>query len=340
MVGGAYQVHSLETRGHFDQNSVSESAEVTIERLPYSGTSEPLLPGKKSSEQWIPDWVLQKYAKARRRAQKRQASGFNRPNVVWLHLHKFGGTWVCHAALKQGEVASLANCNWPGDGCWGEVGKLDVSSHATPHKAACSEREASSTITFSMIERPLERSDLSCANAKLGLILRSPLDAVLSTASFEAVTDQNLTQMLQHIKSTPPSFLRVHAPESEILYRQLDNYMVRVLSGQFWTPLGRLTEQHLRDAVDTLQRMDVIIPLEKLHEHVVQLEKVFRWDANLVDTSQISNMKGAHSNHEYYLGGYSETTKKEIQELNALDRKLYSIGCELADKRRRSLQDD
>jgi len=119
-------------------------------------------------------------------------------NIIWVHLHNYAGTFVCALAHKKGEVVYKKNCNWPGDGVVGLGWGLKFA-----HRARCAERAEHAQITFSEIERELQKGDLGCKTAISGIMLRDPFKGARSTVLYHNFGYQ-LSGILQNIAAKKP----------------------------------------------------------------------------------------------------------------------------------------
>eukprot|EP00405_Crypthecodinium_cohnii_P044470 CAMPEP_0206587940 /NCGR_PEP_ID=MMETSP0325_2-20121206/37961_1 /ASSEMBLY_ACC=CAM_ASM_000347 /TAXON_ID=2866 /ORGANISM="Crypthecodinium cohnii, Strain Seligo" /LENGTH=1066 /DNA_ID=CAMNT_0054096073 /DNA_START=275 /DNA_END=3474 /DNA_ORIENTATION=+ len=243
-----------------------------------------------------------------------------REHIVWVHLHNYAGTNICEKGKLSGERISTKNCCWPGDNVmgrsWGEK---------FAHHAKCSER-STREITLSMIERGLEQGDLGCANSISGVMLREPFKGARSTVlyhSFQGELD-TLQAAIGGEKPLPRVGEHRGVP-GKFSYQFFDNFVTRSLSGDFDVPPGQVSRKQLDIAKEVLRRIDVILILEEVNNHTVQLEKFFQWPSQTV---QFSRKVNGHSDTDYLTVSKEQEDKFKSQ--NALDYELWELGKQLA----------
>lgn len=247
-------------------------------------------------------------------------------NIIWVHLHKYGGTFVCQTAKAIGEKISkngFANCNWPGDG----YGRGPSMGENFEHQALCKERAESPFITFSGIERGLVPGDLGCAGVTTGIMLREPLSAALSSQQFDM--HMNVGNLIRQIaKGEEPGELDYDDfRRGRVTWRNIDNFVVRTLSGEFSKiPVNQVSREHLEIAKGVLQRIDVVILLENLATQKIQLTRYFGWPSEDVHADRPANARGGAK-------GLQKEVFEIFKKVNWLDYELYEFGRQLAENR-------
>jgi len=296
-----------------------------------SGESQGLIPFMHAEEkpprpQWV--WTSKELEPRRAPPPKRQA------NIIWVHLHNYAGSSMCRIAHWNGETVYKKNCNWPGDGVVGLGWGLKYA-----HRARCAERAEHAQITFSEIERELQRGDLGCQTAISGIMLRDPFKGARSTVLYEGFGKQ-LNGILKNIAAkTKPHPFGGHMAGHD--YQFFDNFAVRTLSGNYWLPPGKVSRMHLEAAKAVLSRIDVIIILEELVTHFPQFEKHFKWDMTRERASEkTTSTKRVRTRNGHTSAEYDKAMSAEdealIKSFNALDYELYEFGKTLAAERTRS----
>eukprot|EP00439_Symbiodinium_sp_Y106_P083277 s1880_g23.t1 len=252
----------------------------------------------------------------------RQPGNFRQPRVLWLHLHGYGGTTICDMARSQGEKIPRAqdNCNVMPDLC------------STPKifRTPCTKRASSLQYTFTAIERAVDEDDLSCSGGAAsspgptmlyGAMLRDPLSGIKSTWIGNEL-EKDLILSAIKTKTRPRNFQYHFCLPPSDTYQHFDNFAVRTLSGDYDVAPGEVTSRHLERAKEVLSRLDVLLILEHLVDHLPQLHAVFGWD--LVDNPWRS--------HRHRIPKNAMSPEEEIflKKVNAWDYELYEFGKELA----------
>jgi hypothetical protein len=244
-----------------------------------------------------------------------QGGGLGKPvgrkNIQWLHLHNFGGTFMCQEAARQGEATTPFNCNW--EDCSQQTGLF-----------SCQVKAKSEKYTFSMMERNLQTSDL-CTEALFGTMLRDPVAGMQSTL----VANKYDKAAIMKIMETSQNMTAEHSAclPSWDTYQHFDNFATRSISGAYMLPPGGVTQEHLDMAKQRLRDMDVVLVLEELKQHAPQLSDKFGWDLSHLQTEKRANV-------------WSRGTKKSqkllpleadfLRGANAIDYELYAFGKQLA----------
>lgn len=258
-----------------------------------------------------------------------------RKQVMWLHMHKFGGTFMTKMAGLQGEVfpPGNINANWMPDFCSTPQGQ----------RILCVERSAgtkSADISWSAMERELDEGDF-CDGALIGTMLREPLSALQSVLSHDRFDKVSILDTLRSCSEQAPAVHFMYQPpslenKSSVpaclpawdTYQHFDNFATRVLAGAYAQPPCSINFSHLDAAKSQLRRMDVLTILEHLGEHLPQLQDIFHWNVTSVQPGKIVNRKPKR-----YVNNSTEFTPPEMQflkEVNAIDLALYEFAIELA----------
>eukprot|EP00435_Cladocopium_sp_Y103_P037771 s1107_g10.t1 len=249
----------------------------------------------------------------------RQPGNFNDPRVLWVHLHSYGGTTICDLARAHGEKVSPPkdNCNIMPDGC----------STPKAFRIPCRKRAVSTQYTFSAVERVLDEDDLKCSggpqNMLFGIMLRDPVAGLKSTLIGNEFEKGIILQTLRsHVVTRNLAFHFCLPPFDT--YQHFDNFAVRTLSGDYDVAPGEVTRQHLEKAKGVLSKLDVVLIMEDLTDHLAQLRAVFGWDVD-VDRSVW------HSHwHRIPKNVFSVQEAAFLKEVNHLDYELYDFAQTLA----------
>lgn len=275
----------------------------------------------------------------------------DRPPVLWVHIHKSGGTAGCHMARAEGERSTRRseNCN---------SHELRDDLRGRGHGVGCRKRAAfarQSNATWMMIEHEVEDADLACSDEMLyGIMLRDPADFMASAVHHHDVTNLeyefNLRRMLPFVlktRSTAESEAivehdrtRLHGKKCKkhhgcfVDWRFLDNYAVRMLNGVegLLLPPQGVTQQHLDKAKKLISTtFDVVVTLEHISRDFAQFQDVFGWSK--LTAPKRSNAR-QHANLQSMvakrLSKISDSSYAKLLELNALSFELYRHANETA----------
>lgn len=256
--------------------------------------------------------------------------------VVFLHLHKAGGTTICDLAKQNGEtldeVQPHENCAIKGDGNW-----LDKNGIYAGYSRSCAARaEEARTHSFMAIERWMD-AEMCDDLAQYAVVLRDPIDRLISNTLFEqkvmhwATDTASILEMIAPNASVHLSGDRADHP-SEMISQgtaAYDNFLVRTLAGPeaFALPAGQLTRAHLDEAKRRLARFDVVMVLERLDEQgPAQLSHFLGWDRLELPRSMAGG--GADAAQPF-----SDEQLAVLKRANAFDAELYCYGQKLAEAR-------
>mmetsp|Transcript_29428 Transcript_29428/g.62651 ORF Transcript_29428/g.62651 Transcript_29428/m.62651 type:complete len:345 (+) Transcript_29428:38-1072(+) len=244
--------------------------------------------------------------------------GEDRKQILWIHLHNFGGTFLCEEALKQGEIgppnaySNWPGCLMPGDGCSTQTGR-----------SSCKER-ARSPYTFTMLERDVDNADF-CSEVIMGTTLRDPVDGIVSTLLANQFDKAEVIRMLQRGDAHAAAEHRPCLPSWDT-YQHFDNFATRSLGGGYRALPGHVSRSHLEVAKARLRSMDVVLILEDLHQHLPQLSVVLGWNMSSIDTQRPSHGHSCSKKEDVL----TEWERDFFTSVNALDYELFTYGKELA----------
>uniref|UniRef100_A0A7S1EZT3 Sulfotransferase domain-containing protein n=1 Tax=Noctiluca scintillans TaxID=2966 RepID=A0A7S1EZT3_NOCSC len=249
---------------------------------------------------------------------QRSLRGGKRRPIMWVHLHNFGGTYMCMEAMRQGEHTP-PNADWPGclvdgDGCSTQSGRTTCAARAKK------------SYSFTMVERDVEAADL-CDDALLGVTLRDPLAGLTSTLVANQFKKEQVLNILRTGKNAPARHLE--CLPSWDTYHHFDNFATRSLGGNYNAPPRGVTRENLERAKKNLERIDVVLILEELQQHMPQLAAFFEWD---IEKATPQNKEKGHqcTQKDRAFTAEEETFLKEV---NALDYELFQFGRQLAANR-------
>lgn len=248
--------------------------------------------------------------------------------VLWVHLHKMGGTFVGHEAERQGERLPDDNINgdWMPDFCSTKKNKRILCEHRVHWYP---------WVTWSHIERELDADDF-CDQTILGTMLRDPLASMASCLSFDKFKKAAIFSFLRDGEGTIPharkGWMRKYGDPACLprwdTYQHFDNFATRVLGHAYEVPPGEIGQVHLNIAKQNLRRFSTVLILEELQTHLPQLNNAFGWDLH-IESGKRYNSHGAGHN----VSGLFDTEEVAfLQRLNAIDYELYAFAKELANQ--------
>lgn len=212
----------------------------------------------------------------------RARAGTPARRVYFLHLHKVGGTSLCHLA-RHASTNHLAapdrNCNLLGDG----PRTLELGAHGYANVAwetHCETRAAyAQDLQFLAVERWFDAAyfdDVTCrARFFFVTCLREPLARLRSHLAFENITTADAMRWSGATDVTRGDPVRRGTAV-------VDNFYIRSLLGReafFGIPAGDVTSAHLHRAKATLAQFDAVLILERLDASLRQLYVKLGWCA-------------------------------------------------------------
>ena len=291
--------------------------------------------------------------------EKHQMEALPRPPrkpVVWLHLHKAAGTWICVEAQAQREhlVRPEANCN-PS-----QLQDGPVSMGVQRHRLTCSMRAnvyRQQGATWAHIEREVDREELSCrAHFTYGVALRDPESLMASVVTHARF---NLTRLLPWLRvqvkpgattTRPPRWRRpccgldlsaserrtcirecAHAHHGHFSWQHFDNFVVRSLNGfsGYWVPPGMVNRTHFEHAKEVLAAFDIVLRTESLDTDYAQLVGLLGWQRR--NESMRAQNARAHGTLSKLV--HPRASYRWLQSLNSWDAALFQYGAGVAASR-------
>lgn len=268
-------------------------------------------------------------------------SSAERKPVIWIHLHKAGGTMICKFAKINNEVViePEVTCNLePENGALAEFhvpDRIDGNAQAGQqrHRIDCAQRlelYRCNGFTWGQIEREVNLEDIGCNDSFMyGIMLRKPMDLMVSNLNFDKWNATNVVAWLQDAEVNieyPCGEACKHAGWPQLGWQVFDNFAVRTLNGyDVWRqPPGHVKEKDLEQAKQRLVAMDVVMVLEDLDQDKVQLEKVMGW----------KNTELTQIRHYSHSQDFTGDQYAFLKQLNKYDDALYTYAREIARQRR------
>ena len=239
----------------------------------------------------------------------------------FFHLHKAGGTTLCHNARVVNKLnAPIRNCNAPGDGP--RTLRDGIAGFGNANWTCDARRAYMRThcIQFFAAERWLD--DNLCTDHFMYLtVLRDPIKRIESNCRFEKVKPETALNWLHNS----------HFPEERVYLgtASVDNFYVRSFAGfdVFHRPAGSLTREDLEAAKRQLDNFEVVMTLEQMDQGLVQLRQLLGW-----------KMPNTADSHRSFGSGdvtikFSDAQRRVLQEKNALDVEFFGYAASLAKQR-------
>lgn len=235
--------------------------------------------------------------------------------MMWVHIHKAAGTYMCAAAKANGEslVTAMHNCNYGPDG---GQGALYVDSWS------CKDRTkhfSKGNFTYGQIERVLN-SEMCFDTFDYGIWLRDPVKLALTEANYK-YSASNVESNLKCAGGgkCPKNYKTDHKDEVP-LWMYFDNYVVRVLGGpRTWRKgPGKVTEEDAKNAINLLRKFAVKARAEDIAANKESKER-------FLEEMGWTQMPATFSDKRAKKHRFTFSTQEEekIRELNKYDYMLY-----------------
>jgi hypothetical protein len=200
--------------------------------------------------------------------------------VIFLHIHKYGGTSVCLLAKLNGEKTppGNCNCNFCRDSCrYDQVSRMKPSDYGNamiPH----------TLVSYAQIERdvlPQDLADFFSMEVRTGVMLRDPMEGVLANIVAHKIALSDLETALKEgdflrAYGHDPGCLK-HAYAPSVVGLLIQSFATRSLSGFF--DVTTTTDEHLEYAKKNLDKFDVVQILEDLN--TTKFAEQFGWNADI-----------------------------------------------------------
>jgi len=249
----------------------------------------------------------------------------NEKPVVFLHIHKYGGTSVCHLAKLNGEQVppGNCNCNFCQDSCrYSQGPRMQPHNYGTamvPH----------TSVSYAQIERDLSPQDLDkflSMKVRTGVMLRDPMEGVLANIVAHKIALSDLEVVLKagdfnRAYAHDPGCLK-NAHNPHVIGHLIQSFATRSLSGFF--DASTTTDEHLENAKRNLDKFDMVQILEDLNAH--KFAEKFGWNADLSLTKKNSVGANAKTGLREKLEVYGLWDR--LRKANEHDTKLYEYARE------------
>lgn len=281
--------------------------------------------------------MMHKYNRTYELALSSRASQKNgRLPMVYLHVHKSLGTWMCKMAkLHDASVPQDADCATHDDWIW-----ADRSWRWYDLENTCSRRTSEirqNKWTFLEIERWIDFQDDSIhgdwcpEDAFYGMIMRDPIERAQSQMYANLQTWQEVRHWLggREEWTNPQGYVRSHIP--------YDNYFVRTLCGRecHFLPPGEVTRAHLRKAKRRLEQLDMVMTVDDMLTQLPQLTVLTGWKPatqaeaeHVIHNSRCSTMRINMTECQAF--HLPDNGREWMKAVNALDIELYEFAKTVA----------
>jgi len=214
--------------------------------------------------------------------------GQQRKPVMWVHVHKNGGTSMCEWAQDTEQVVE------PNDGTCNSVDLHDTffpdGIGQKRQWTTCADRAEyfrDHRFTWGQLEREINPGDLCKDDFLYGITLRDPVSRIESYANWNsnAVNGAEWKGYMSCIQrrnaSACPAVEGRPIARVNWGYREWDNFNIRVLGGYdvMRLPPGGVNASHLAAAVDLLEQFDLVLLLEDLESGctMAEMKRVLGW---------------------------------------------------------------
>jgi len=243
--------------------------------------------------------------------------------VLFVHIHKAGGTMACFVARRFGARSPSTSCNWNGFDNYGS------SCQGGPYPT-CTERAFKYHLerwTFGAIERELRQEDICLNDFRYGVLLRDPLKLMQSHLNFNYNQYRGLPAG-RSIELFKTALAEGGAPLHEKVgemglcsgWKFMDNFQVRVLSGAMEVPAGQLTEEHLQLAKSRLAQFTAVEKLENMQD--LDARNAFFEKLGLRVRRSLPSVRRQQAGH--YKMQFDDEQLEWLWQQNQLDAALYN----------------
>jgi hypothetical protein len=262
--------------------------------------------------------------------------------LIWLHVHKVAGTFMCSMAKRNHETVARPenNCNWMGHDGFRLSGK--PSARRSCSKRAKMYRE--NGFTYGQIEREIH-DDEACDKFSYGVMFREPVGLAQSLMNYELwyQVNQEHNDYEYPFLNFPPDVAvwlkdKIDAkavPGNQLApWAWLDNFQTRFLANAFDVPAGQITKEHLSRARAFLKKNDFTVSvLEDLSSTGAQLfqEIGWTWDKDVLNNNSTASLDDILKNNPSQKTGQRSFTPEEkeyLRNLNKYDLELYNSARE------------
>lgn len=260
-----------------------------------------------------------------------------RKAMVFLHVHKSLGTWMCTNARANGATTPMQDidCAEPGDMVW------SAKTWDFFNENSCYERTylvRSNNYTFHEIERWIDfrkepYGDFCPSQLIYSIVIRDPVKRIQSQMAANRADFAQVSDWLQSGQAIPEPngmlFMFSHVP--------YDNFYIRTLCGRdcYFLAPGQITREHLERAKAQLDQIDVVMIGEHFLTDLMQLEQAMGWHVQEQAAVQVHNTGCVPPLVDPNCTRFSlqKDETEFLRRQNALDYEFYHYARALAGRR-------
>lgn len=248
-------------------------------------------------------------------------SGDRKKPLLWMHVHKAGGSFMCQMAKRNERVvAPEENCNWKGHDGYQQSGQAYT-------RVSCDERAKAfhrRGFTYGQVEREMDSNEV-CDEFRYGVMLREPMSLMHSLLNYEIWYTQKFAHHNLNIPPDMVDWLKGKINDQTVPGDQfapwvhLDNFQTRVIANAFDVPAGQISDEHVEKARSFLQNNGFMVHI--LEDLPTQGESLFnelgwKWQAGALHrkVNQLAMEERPFMPEE----------KQYLKELNKYDYALYN----------------
>jgi len=251
-----------------------------------------------------------------------------RKPVIWVHIHKAAGSFICGMAAMNGEriIEPASNCNWQNIDDFKQMG--DGAGVSCERRVQAF--NANQSVTWSHIEREFNDRDFCPGDFDYAMVVRDTLSLAQSEMNFRNFSVAQLQKCFTCIEQRVEQCDMMARDDNADLWKFFDNFQVRALGGMdTWNlPPGGVLEEHYEKVKAKLERFYRVIPFETLAQNVSVLESSFGWSVRrLAQKDPMGDWEKdpRNPNHRDLNFRFSHEQAEKIRELNRWDGSLYQL---------------
>jgi len=225
------------------------------------------------------------------------AKGDRRKPIVWIHVHKAGGTFMCMLAQLAGEKVvepSDAACNWLWHDQYRDSGRAD--RRPTCEGRAAYMNEVRRNYSWAQIEREFSEADRCWDFFDYGTMLREPIGLLESEINYHPGCwmfggpcgggpkdpKRFLVEFNETLEKGRDAAPGSYGYDQFPLWKYFDNIQTRLLAPALDVPPGQINATHLALAKRGLRNFSVVTRLEDLPKTGAKVFAKLGWDPDMM----------------------------------------------------------
>lgn len=249
--------------------------------------------------------------------------------MLWVHIHKAAGTFMCGMARKAQEqvVEPNDNCNWKLHDGYKDSGKNERA-------LSCWERAEyfhAGRFSYAQIEREIWPEDLCWDDFDYGVVLREPLELMHSELNYRYQYYQGSTKaslFLDLRKKLAQEGRFRGGRDQRPQWKFMDNMQTRLLANAMDVPAGQIGQQHLDRAKSLLANFSVVARVEDLSNEAGR-RQIFRklgWHHDRLFRKRDAEKMSNSVKKDLFF--FSDQEAEWLRNVNRWDYELYnSVGA-------------